>query len=59
MDSKEIDTFVENLDKATKFNMIVFNNPENQKKKTELETIISSLDGECKYLLKEIANEFN
>lgn len=56
MDSKEIDTFVENLDKATKFNMIVFNNPENQKKKTELETIISSLDGECKYLLKEIAN---
>ena len=27
MDSKEMDTFIENLDKATKFNMIIFNNP--------------------------------
>lgn len=59
MEGAEIDGIVDNLDKATKFNMIIFNNPENEKKRLELESIISNLDKEYSTTIKEILSEFN
>lgn len=39
--------------------MIIFNNPENEKKKLELEGIITNLDKEYQLTVKEIVGEFS
>lgn len=38
--------------------MIVFNNPENERKKVELEALMANLDKEFQLGVKEIVEEF-